>query len=371
MFVSDESFYERVLEQLYVTAPSARSLISDVSQLYNLVSPTVTELNISILTQAQDCVRELFALSRTQSYQEQLPQNHREWLKLSNLSVLMAYDFHLTPSGLKLIEINTNASGFLVSSLLHLAEGLDDPRVALLKSFQEDWSSLRPDRPLDQVWIADANLKEQKMLVEHFMYQDLFRKHGWESQVVEWESLQSSQLPQFIYNRHTDFYLQQPNAQRVRNATLQGEIALSPSPKEYLLLADKERLLLIQQMSNSLSASVRERLLKIASVQNWSADTLWSDRKRWYFKPQQSHGGKSVYRGETITRKVFERVYRENFLAQEVAPAPYDQEKWKFDLRFYVYGDRVQHVTARRYQGQLTNFNSALGGFSRVRFVSN
>ena len=41
---------------------------------------------------------------------------------------------------------------------------------------------------------------------------------------------------------------------------------------------------------------------------------------------------------------------------------------WKFDLRFFVYADQVHLTTARIYQGQVTNFASPLGGFTRVIF---
>jgi len=42
---------------------------------------------------------------------------------------------------------------------------------------------------------------------------------------------------------------------------------------------------------------------------------------------------------------------------------------WKYDLRFFAYADRVQHVVARVYQGQVTNFATPLGGFARVQFA--
>ena len=66
----------------------------------------------------------------------------------------------------------------------------------------------------------------------------------------------------------------------------------------------------------------------------------------------------------------------EDILIQQFSPAqkmPTDDPRsvltnWKFDLRFYVYADKIQLVVARIYQGQVTNFASPLGGFTMVRF---
>ncbi len=66
----------------------------------------------------------------------------------------------------------------------------------------------------------------------------------------------------------------------------------------------------------------------------------------------------------------------EDILIQKYVPAspvpgiaPGDPlQNWKFDLRFYVYRDEIQQIAARLYQGQVTNFASPLGGFTRVKF---
>ena len=41
-------------------------------------------------------------------------------------------------------------------------------------------------------------------------------------------------------------------------------------------------------------------------------------------------------------------------------------QNWKFDLRFFVYGEEVQLAAARAYQGQVTNFASPMGGFALI-----
>jgi hypothetical protein len=67
----------------------------------------------------------------------------------------------------------------------------------------------------------------------------------------------------------------------------------------------------------------------------------------------------------------------EDILIQKFRPAqhvPTDDPRsvlshWKFDLRFFVYADQIQMTTARIYQGQVTNFSSPMGGFTKVVFV--
>ena len=84
-----------------------------------------------------------------------------------------------------------------------------------------------------------------------------------------------------------------------------------------------------------------------------------------------------MYRGESVSRKVFERLMAEDPLIQKFRPAqrvPVDDERsvlanWKFDLRFYVYEDQIQLACARIYQGQVTNFSSPMGGYTRVKFT--
>src|SRR5690606_33937586 len=95
-----------------------------------------------------------------------------------------------------------------------------------------------------------------------------------------------------------------------------------------------------------------------------SENEIWDQRKSLFFKPRQSHGGKSVYRGESVSRKVFERLMSEDVVIQRFQPAqkfPTDDPRsvlanWKFDIRFFVYQDKIQLAAARAYQGQVTNF---------------
>ena len=100
---------------------------------------------------------------------------------------------------------------------------------------------------------------------------------------------------------------------------------------------------------------------------------VWQKRKQLFFKPPQSYGGKGAYRGSSISRKVFNRVMSEDTLIQQYVPAPkitFESDEtsadWKYDLRAYAYGGEVQMLVARIYQGQITNFSQAYGGYCPI-----
>jgi glutathione synthase/RimK-type ligase-like ATP-grasp enzyme len=100
---------------------------------------------------------------------------------------------------------------------------------------------------------------------------------------------------------------------------------------------------------------------------------VWKKRKQLFFKPPQSYGGKGAYRGSSISRNVFNRVMSEGTLIQQYVPAPeitFERDEtsadWKYDLRAYAYGGEVHMCVARIYQGQITNFRQAYGGYCPI-----
>lgn len=355
------AFYNHLYQNLVTSAPSAAQQFKAPDDLRFALSPFVIQLPKIILEKARLAIRDLWTLSR------QADDASNPWHALKNNSVLMAYDFHTNSKGdLRLIEINTNASGYLVSGLLAPPEERKKLEQTLLSSFMNEWRLIADGRPLRRIAIADKNLNKQKMFFEFEMFKDLFRSHGLDCDIVEWGQPISAE---FVYNRHTDFYLQESDSAAIKDLALQQKICLSPSPKEYFLLADKARLAEWTLQFNSLTPAIQDVLLKTQKTSDLAPDVLWSSRKNLFFKPAQSYGGKSAYRGASITRKIFERLLHENFLAQEYFPPGLYGEDWKYDVRFYVYQDQVQWFTARLYQGQITNFQTPLGGFARIDFI--
>ena len=116
----------------------------------------------------------------------------------------------------------------------------------------------------------------------------------------------------------------------------------------------------------------------VAARPEMSLEEAWATRRNWVFKPAAAYGSKAVYRGDKISKRRLEAVYaEENFLVQRrvdpgtVVVATGDGPKeMKFDVRAYVYRDRIFLLGARVYQGQVTNFRSPGGGFSGICVAS-
>ena len=115
------------------------------------------------------------------------------------------------------------------------------------------------------------------------------------------------------------------------------------------------------------------RLVQAADAEQW-----WAERKQWFFKPVDGYGSKGAYRGEKLTKRVFEEIMHADYVAQRLAlpderkvcVAGAEPQLLKFDVRCYVYDGNIQLVAARLYQGQTTNFRTPGGGFALVRAVS-
>jgi hypothetical protein len=107
------------------------------------------------------------------------------------------------------------------------------------------------------------------------------------------------------------------------------------------------------------------------------AEALWGQLRKLFFKPAAGYGSKAAYRGEKLTRRVWQEILRGDYVAQAlVAPSERRLEidsaetDLKLDVRAYVYGGAIQLVAARLYEGQTTNFRTPGGGFAPV-FVVN
>jgi len=103
------------------------------------------------------------------------------------------------------------------------------------------------------------------------------------------------------------------------------------------------------------------------------AERLWQNRKNLFFKPTAGFGGRAAYRGDKVTKRVWNEIMEGEYVAQavmapgeRVAGTPQEPESLKFDVRLYTYGTAVQWTAARVYQGQTTNFRTPGGGFAPV-----
>lgn len=107
-----------------------------------------------------------------------------------------------------------------------------------------------------------------------------------------------------------------------------------------------------------------------------AAQRLWAQRRGLFFKPASGYGSKAAYRGDKLTRRVWEAILAGDYVAQAMAP-PSERltevdgqlTDFKLDVRAYVYGGDIQLFAARLYAGQTTNFRTPGGGFAPVFVV--
>jgi hypothetical protein len=355
-----------------------------------LISPFQIELPLDILRQAQDFVRACFEMRESPAYlQFHANEIQARGLKdPGNKSICMSYDFHVNDQGqLKLIEINTNAAFLALGYEMYLARGSNLPVPDF--SMQEMRECIEKEMALNgkknsgpfKVAIIDEEPSQQKLFAEFLLFQAYFQEWGWPTEIADYRQVSKAD---FIYNRFTDFYLGQESSQKLRQQFLDKEICLSPNPYEYLLLADKQRLIewssqnFWDQMPDkvqNLKSTIQKNILESRDLNQNISTEIWAERKKYFFKPKRAYGSKQSYRGASISHKAFESVLTEDFIAQEYVPAPErsfstpeGEQSFKYDLRFYAYGNRVQMALARLYQGQTTNLKSAYGGFTPVIF---
>ncbi len=321
--------------------------------------------------------------------------------------VFMGYDFHLfggDEPGPRLIEINTNAGGGLLSAKLLSARRtcaccdaiaarrqFDAVAVeaAYVAMFREEWRLERGDTPLCRIAIVDDNPAEQYLAAEFELFRRLFIAHGIDAVIVDPRQLDYAQgrlehagrVIDLVYNRLTDFALEAPTNAALRAAHQDAAVVLTPHPRAHALHADKRNLVLLSDADwlreAGVPADIRDELAQgiplTLEVEAAQADRFWRERRQWFFKPAAGFGGRAAYRGDKLTRRVFESIIAGGYIAQAmVAPSernlrmPDNQQSLKLDLRNYVYQGQVQLVSARLYQGQTTNFRTPGGGFASV-----
>jgi len=321
-----------------------------------------------------------------------------------NPGAFFGYDFHLEPDGPKLIEINTNAGGMLLSLALLRAHlrccaplrsrlpGHGDPdRIEsdIVDMVRHEWMATGRTAPLGRVAIVDETPERQFLYPEFLLFRRLFERHGIDTVVADPAELEiqdnallaRGKPVDLVYNRLTDFALESPANAWLRQAYLENLAVVTPHPRAHALFADKRNLARLTDRhwleQAGVSPELCERLTRgIAATRILDpshADQLWAERKRLFFKPVSGFGSKAVYRGDKLTRRVWEEILASRYVAQELVP-PAEQPvenapgagTLKSDLRHYVYGGETQLVSARLYQGQTTNFRTPGGGFSPV-----
>jgi hypothetical protein len=308
---------------------------------------------------------------------------------------LLGYDFHLTPKGSQLIEINTNAGGGLLSALLSAsqkksANELINLEADFMAMFYEEWQAERGQQALQSIAIVDEHPESQYLLPEFILFQSLFERHGINTVLCDPSELEfrdnavwyEDMRIDLIYNRLTDFALDADAQYSIRQAYLANAVVLTPHPRAHALYADKRNLSLLSNRNTLQDLGVDSETIDTLidgiaptiRVQSDEAETLWAKRKQLFFKPSKGYGSKAVYRGDKLTKRVFADILSNDYVAQAlVLPS----ERYlnltthlKFDLRHYVYKGRTLLANSRLYQGQTTNFRTVGGGFAPLVIIA-
>jgi hypothetical protein len=224
------------------------------------------------------------------------------------------------------------------------------------------------------VAIVDDAPQSQFLYPEFLLFQRLFRRFGVEASILAPEQLASERGIELIYNRLTDFYLEQAPHAALRQAYLSGAAVVTPNPRAHALYADKRNLILLSDETQLRGWGLRETTIETlrAGIPRTVpvAEGLWSERRKLFFKPAAGHGSRAAYRGDKLTRRVWAEILRGQYVAQELV-APSERRlsaavAMKVDVRNYVYAGEVQMLAARLYQGQTTNMRTPGGGFAPV-----
>jgi glutathione synthase/RimK-type ligase-like ATP-grasp enzyme len=319
----------------------------------------------------------------------------------SALGVFYGYDFHLNEQGAHLIEINTNAGGAFLNALLinsqreaslyGTAVAEENLEQVFIEMFRNEWYLERGDAPLKTIAIVDEQPESQFLYPEFLLAQKMFERVGIAAHIADPSALHvredslyfNGQRVDLIYNRLTDFDLRK--YPHIRTAWEMQQVVLTPNPMHHQRYADKRKLAVLSDAENLRSDGISQasmdallqgvpqtRVVHVEEAEQW-----WAERKQWFFKPVSGYGSKGAYRGEKLTKRVFEEIMRADYVAQRLAlPGERKvvvdgvEQSLKYDVRCYVYDGHIQIIAARLYQGQTTNFRTPGGGFALVRVVT-
>lgn len=318
--------------------------------------------------------------------------------------VFTGFDFHVGPDGPRLIEINTNAGGILLSLAIVRAHRACCPagagwmrspydtaglEAAITAMFVAEHRRRIDEAPLRRVAIVDDAPATQFLHSEFELFRALFAQAGLDAAIVDPTTLhvQGGRLvgPQgeidLVYNRLVDFTLDEPGHAALAEAWRAGLVTVTPHPEAWARYADKRHLVLLSDAEAlaGLGASADDIATLVAHVPRTvlvdpgNADALWRERGRWFFKPFGGYGSRAVYRGDKITRSRFAEVAAGGYVAQMLVPpgeieAARDGERCRLrvDLRNWTWQGRVQWLAARLWHGQAANMRTLGGGFAPV-----
>ncbi len=241
----------------------------------------------------------------------------------------------------------------------------------------------------NRIAIVDNDPKNQFMYLEFQLACQLLQSKGIDTVILDPAELEYSdgiltahgKPIDMIYNRLVDFAFENPNHATLKKAYLEGAVVVTPNPHIHAMFANKRNLTLLSDPQTLRSWGLNDEAVECLKrsvpttriVIKEDTAELWRTRRQLFFKPVAGYGSKGVYRGSKVTRRVFETILNENYIAQTFIPATERSIKIddivttrKIDIRLYTYGGQLLLPAGRMYQGQATNFCTSGGGFAPV-----
>ena len=399
--------------------PSLQGLASGIASAQpHLFSNSVVFLSQTTYQAIKDAINAIEQVMQLPAYQALALENSPAIAQTSfgPLGAFMGYDFHVDTSqspakGPQLIEINTNAGGALLNAALARAHracctpmtaimntyvNLDTLEQTFFDMFVNEWRLQRGNIPLTTIAIVDDEPEAQYLAPEFALCRQMFEQRGVKAiitdpQALQWRDGQLWYLSaagdtaiDLVYNRLTDFDLSAPTHQALHDAYVAGGAVVTPHPYAHALRANKQHLITLSDdallsswgITSADRACLSDSIPATQRVTREHAEALWAQRKQLFFKPVAGYASKAAYRGDKLTKRVWEEILAGNwgdFIAQALV-LPGQRlvnvdgvaTDLKFDIRAYTYGGQIQLLAARTYTGQTTNFRTQGGGFSPV-----
>ncbi len=305
-------------------------------------------------------------------------------------SIMMGYDFHMTPDGPKLIEVNTNAGGaFLIQALRQaVLSGGEAIEASIMDMLAAEWRAAGRRGLPSTIAIVDVDPEAQYLYPELLLAQAMFERRGISAIITDPALLNfdgtqlksGDQVIDMVYNRLTDFSLSGLGNAALRDALLADAAVISPAPRHHALYTHKANLAALTDEKRLRDWGLPEADIKtlahLPRTLRVSADNaveLWAQRKHYFFKPVAGFGSRAAYRGAKLTKRVWGEILAGDYVAQAfIAPSVRGLEldatptELKFDLRVFSYASVPWLYAARVYHGQTTNFRTKGGGLAPV-----